>query len=129
MFYFHMLSFVMNVYALNFRPQDTHLEMAYFWFSLTFIIYRTALVSLTAAKINDESQKPAKIIRAIPYDSYDSEVRLTYFTFLNFLVLNFLFNFNEANRFLEQVTNSKIGLTGLRFFYFTRPLILSVCKF
>lgn len=32
----------------------------------------------------------------------------------------------QANRFLEQVVNSKVGFTGMRFFYFTRPLILSV---
>ncbi len=32
----------------------------------------------------------------------------------------------QANRFLEQVVNKKVGITGMRFFYFTRPLILSV---
>lgn len=42
------------------------------------------------------------------------------------MVLYLLFIF-QANRLLEQVVNTKVGLTGLRFFYFTRPLILSVC--
>lgn len=32
----------------------------------------------------------------------------------------------QAKRFLEQVVNTKVGFTGMRFFYFTRPLILSV---
>ncbi|XP_055317723.1 gustatory receptor for sugar taste 64f-like [Sitodiplosis mosellana] len=88
----------------SFQTQDTVTEMVYFWFTLLFMISRTLLVSLTAARINDESRKPARIIRAIPNDAYDS----------------------EANRFLEQVVNTKVGLTGMRFFYFTRPLILSV---
>lgn len=37
-----------------------------------------------------------------------------------------VFLINQANRFLEQVVNTKVGFTGMRFFYFTRPLILSV---
>lgn len=36
---------------------------------------RTLLVSLSAARVYDESQRPANIIRAIPNDSYDTEVR------------------------------------------------------
>lgn len=32
------------------------------------------MVSLAAAQINDESKKPADIIRAIPSESYNNEV-------------------------------------------------------
>lgn len=32
----------------------------------------------------------------------------------------------QAARFLEEITNSTIGLTGMRFFFLTRSLILSV---
>ncbi|XP_031630218.1 gustatory receptor for sugar taste 64f-like [Contarinia nasturtii] len=89
----------------SFQLQETVTEATYFWFLLFYTICRTILVSLSAARINDESQKPAQVVRAIPNDTYDS----------------------EANRLLEQVVNTKVGLTGMRFFYFTRPLILSVC--
>lgn len=33
---------------------------------------------------------------------------------------------SQAERFLEEITNSTVGLTGMRFFYLTRSLILSV---
>lgn len=56
------------------RPQDTLLETIYFWFSLFCLMGRTLLVSLCAAHVHDEAQKPAIIIRAIPYESYDTEV-------------------------------------------------------
>lgn len=35
---------------------------------------RTILVFLSAARIRDESRRPAKVIRAIPMHGYDSEV-------------------------------------------------------
>lgn len=56
------------------RPQGTILENVYFWFSLVFLVGRTVLMSLSAARINDESKKPAIFIRAIPNAIYDIEV-------------------------------------------------------
>lgn len=35
------------------------------------------MVSLSAARVHDEAEKPANIIRAIPIDSYDSEVGIS----------------------------------------------------
>lgn len=87
---------------------------------------RTILVSLSAARIHDESRKPARVLRAIPNDGYDSEVSACNATFLSFVDRYIFVVVHQADRFLEHVVNTKVGITGLRFFYFTRPLILSV---
>lgn len=76
----------------------------YFWFSLIFLIIRTLAVSLFASYIHDESKKPVTIIRAIPQYSWCL----------------------EAHRFSEEVVNRTIALSGLKFFYLTRQIILVV---
>lgn len=76
----------------------------YFWFSLIFLISRTLALSLYSAEIHDESKKPIEVLRAVPTQSWCIEVR----------------------RFCEQVDNDTIALSGLRFFFLTRKLILSV---
>lgn len=76
----------------------------YFWFSLFFLIFRTLALSLFAASIHDESKKPIEVLRAVPHYSWCLEVR----------------------RFCEEVVNSTVALSGMRFFFLTRKLILSV---
>ena len=76
----------------------------YFWFSLLFLIARTLAVSLYSSRIHDESKKPAIVLRAVPNSSWGIEVR----------------------RFVEQVVNDTVALTGMKFFYLTRKLILTV---
>lgn len=114
------------------RPQDTAFEATYFWFSLFSLLGRTLLIALYAARVHDESQKPANIIRAIPNDAYETEVCIPTISLCESLARHklkicfFYFLLMQANRFLEVVVNKKVGITGMRFFYFTRPLILSV---
>lgn len=55
-----------------------------------------------SSQIYDESKKPIGVLRAVP--NWCTEVR----------------------RFSEHVVNDTIALTGMRFFYLTRKLILSV---
>lgn len=57
-----------------------------------------------SSEIYDESKKPIDILRAAPH--WCTEVR----------------------RFSEHVVNDTIALTGMRFFYLTRKLILSVAS-
>lgn len=59
-------------------------------------------MSIYSSEIYDESKKPINILRAVPH--WCTEVR----------------------RFSEHVVNDTIALTGMRFFYLTRKLILSV---
>lgn len=76
----------------------------YFYFSLSFLFVRTLIVTLSAAAIHDEAKRPADVLRAVPYCSWSTEVQ----------------------RFIEEVVNSTVALSGMRFFYLTRSLILSV---
>lgn len=74
----------------------------YFWFSLIFLITRTMAVSLYASEIHDQSKRPVEFLRAVPIWCI------------------------EVRRFSEHVVNDTIALTGMRFFYLTRKLILTV---
>ncbi|XP_055373552.1 uncharacterized protein LOC129606930 [Condylostylus longicornis] len=85
-------------------PARSSLRAIYFWFSLTFLIFRTMSVSLCASKIYDESKKPLIILRSIPGKCYKK----------------------EARRFVELITNTQAALTGKNFFYITKKLMLSV---
>uniref|UniRef100_A0A1B0D8P1 Uncharacterized protein n=1 Tax=Phlebotomus papatasi TaxID=29031 RepID=A0A1B0D8P1_PHLPP len=81
-----------------------YLQAVYFWFSLIFLIARTFGVSLYSSKIHDESKKPAQVIRSIPTTGINKEIE----------------------RFLEEVTNETVALTGKNFFRLTRKLILKI---
>lgn len=61
-------------------------------------------VLLCASTIHDESKKPIGILRAVPRQAW----------------------YTEIERFVEQVVNDRIALSGMRFFYLSRKLILSV---
>ncbi|KAL0849843.1 hypothetical protein ABMA28_011781 [Loxostege sticticalis] len=79
-------------------------NLIYFTFSLIFVLVRYLAVSLAAASIHTASQKPAAALYMIPSTAYCSEVQ----------------------RFIEQVHGSCVALTGLKFFYVTKGLVLSV---
>lgn len=80
----------------------------YFWVSLVFLISRTVSVFLSAAAINDASKQPANVIRAVHTADWST----------------------EAERLLDQVNNEHIALSGLKFFYLTRKVLLGVsCLF
>lgn len=57
-----------------FRPKRSYIESIYFWFSLSFLIWRILLVLLNASKIHDASKRPVDIIRSIPQEYYHKEV-------------------------------------------------------
>lgn len=65
---------------------------------------RTLAVTLHASSIHDESKKPIEVLRTVPSSSWSLEV----------------------GRFLEEVVNDTIALSGMKFFFLTRKLILSV---
>ncbi|XP_037035018.1 gustatory receptor for sugar taste 64f-like [Bradysia coprophila] len=88
----------------SFQPKRSLIESVYFWFSLSFLLWRILSVLLNASKIHDESKRPMTIIRNIPQEQYHK----------------------EAKRFLEQIQNSEVALTGMRFFHLTRKLLLSI---
>ncbi|XP_055326852.1 gustatory receptor for sugar taste 64f-like [Sitodiplosis mosellana] len=104
------LSFSNNLFFIcvqllrSIRPMRSIPHAIYFWFSLIFLISRTVAVSLYSSQIHDESKKPIIVLRSVPNHSWGIEVR----------------------RFCEQVVNDTVALTGMRFFFLTRKLILTV---
>ncbi|KAH8298632.1 hypothetical protein KR018_003288 [Drosophila ironensis] len=105
-----MVSFSNNLYficvqllrSLNTMPSVAH--AVYFYFSLIFLIGRTLAVSLYSASVHDESRLTLRYLRCVPKESWCPEVK----------------------RFAEEVISDKVALTGLKFFYLTRKLVLSV---
>lgn len=85
-------------------PMPSVAHTLYFYFSLMFLLGRTLAVSLYSAEIYDESQKPIKVLRCVPME---------YWCF-------------EAKRFSDEVSHDTVALTGMKFFYITRKLVLSV---
>lgn len=61
-------------------------------------------ILLFAASIHDESKRPVKVLRMVPKKMWCTEVE----------------------RFIEEVVNGTLALSGMRFFHLTRKLILSV---
>lgn len=98
-------SLILNVFCST-RPLPTPYRVLYFWFSLAFIMLRTCAVSLSIAGINDESKKPAHVLRAVPSHSWNK----------------------ETERFLNDVVNEDLSLSGMRFFFITRKLMLTVSE-
>lgn len=86
------------------RPLASIPHAVYFYFSLIFLLTRTVAILLFAASIHDESKRPVKTLRMVPTKNWCTEIE----------------------RFIEEVFNGTLALSGMRFFYLTRKLILSV---
>lgn len=65
---------------------------------------RTFAVSLLAAAINDESQKPIEVLRKVPSHLWNVETK----------------------RLFGDITCKRVALSGMNFFFLTRKLVLSV---
>ncbi len=105
-------------------PTTSH--AVYFWFSLTFLISRTLAVSLFSAAVNDESKIPIRFFRACPSDGWCLEVK----------IISFWAEWTEwkydckiidkIKRFCDEVTVDTVALSGMKYFFLTRRLVLSV---
>ncbi|XP_075990696.1 gustatory receptor for sugar taste 64f-like [Anticarsia gemmatalis] len=76
----------------------------YFTYSFSFLATRTLLVLLLAARIHSNAAVPLVILYDLPRAKFDIEVE----------------------RFISQITNIKIAMSGLDFFYVTRTMILTL---
>ncbi|XP_055326860.1 gustatory receptor for sugar taste 64f-like [Sitodiplosis mosellana] len=102
--YSNHLFFICKQLFSSLRPQPTYYRLIYFWYSFIFLVIRAFFVSFTAAGINDESTKPIEILRSVSSSSWNTETK----------------------RFFDEVTNETIALSGMRFFFITRKMILSL---
>lgn len=57
-----------------------------------------------ASSIHDESKRPLKVLRTIPNDGW----------------------FSETQRFSQQIQNNCIALSGKKFFFITRDIIITI---
>lgn len=76
----------------------------YFWFSFIYLISRTLAVTIYSAEINDQSKEPFKAIRVVPREAWCLEIK----------------------RFSNEVTRDIVALSGMKFFFLTRGMVLSV---
>ncbi|XP_067648195.1 gustatory receptor for sugar taste 64a-like isoform X2 [Eurosta solidaginis] len=80
------------------------INYVYFWFSLLFLIGRTAFVFLTAASINDEAKDALNVLRRVPATTWCVEVE----------------------RLIFQMTTSTVALSGKKFYFLTRRLLFGM---
>nr|WKF45114.1 gustatory receptor 6 [Podabrus annulatus] len=108
--YIILISFASNLYFIlvqlfnSMRIIRDTIEKVYFFFSFGFLILRIVCVTLYGAWIYDESKEPMFILNSISTEFYNIEIK----------------------RFIDQIKYDTVALTGKKFFYVTRGLILSV---
>ncbi|XP_033242686.1 gustatory receptor for sugar taste 64e isoform X2 [Drosophila miranda] len=88
--------------SMQTKPSASH--TMYFWFSLTYLLGRTLVLSLYSSSINDESKRPLRIFRMVPREYWCDELK----------------------RFSEEVHMDTVALTGMKFFRLTRGVVISV---
>uniref|UniRef100_A0A1B0D991 Gustatory receptor n=1 Tax=Phlebotomus papatasi TaxID=29031 RepID=A0A1B0D991_PHLPP len=91
---------LLNIF--NILPYTT--SQIYFWYSLIYLILRSLCLLLCTSEINDQSKRPLLILKTIPTYAWCVEL----------------------DRFIHQTSKETICLTGMRFFFFTRKLVLSM---
>ncbi|TDG48489.1 hypothetical protein AWZ03_005033 [Drosophila navojoa] len=88
--------------SLQKKPSASH--TAYFWFSLSYLLSRTLILSLYSASVNDESKRPLAIFQLVPRPYWCIELK----------------------RFSEEVHMDQVALTGLKLFRLTRGVVIAV---
>lgn len=89
-----------------FDPAPTRLHSFSYWFSLSYLIIKSYFVSVYCSRVHEESRVPLDILRCVPRKSWHPELK----------------------RFMEEIKNREIGLSGMKFFYITKGLILTVAS-
>ncbi|XP_050309714.1 gustatory receptor for sugar taste 64f-like [Anthonomus grandis grandis] len=107
-----LLSFFLNIFFLLIQLYHSLEKIAlivrkvYFIFSFVYLIFKTSIVSLYAAWINDESKSPTTILNSVDSSYYNVEI----------------------SRLLVQISFDKTTLTGCKMFSVKRGIILSVAS-
>ncbi|KAG4070182.1 hypothetical protein HA402_003872 [Bradysia odoriphaga] len=105
-----LVSFSNNLYFIcvqllwSLNPMPNITVALYFWFSFIFLVSRTLAVTLYSAEINDQSKEPLKVIRNVSREAWCLEIK----------------------RFSNEITRDTVALSGMKFFFLTRGVVLSV---
>ncbi|XP_038116177.1 gustatory receptor for sugar taste 64b isoform X2 [Culex quinquefasciatus] len=86
------------------RMKTTSITTIYYRFSLIFLIFRALLMLLTSSHVYVASRKPLEILRAVPMSSWTTSVQ----------------------RFINEILTIDNALSGHRFFYLKRSVILAM---
>lgn len=76
----------------------------YFWFSLLFLGFRTAVTILSSSKIQQSARYPLEVFRTIPTEGWNEELQ----------------------RFFNQIKTDTNAMSGIGFFCLTRRLLLGL---
>ncbi|KAJ9574334.1 hypothetical protein L9F63_026020, partial [Diploptera punctata] len=104
-----LVSYANNLYSIcmqllnNLHPPENSGQLLYVSLSFGYMIVRIVAVSICAARINEESNRPKTILYSVPDGGYTADVE----------------------RLLQQVTTDNVVLTGLNFFSVTRTLLVT----
>lgn len=96
--------YICIVFLEVFDPAPTRLHSFSYWFSLCYLLIKSYFVSVYCSRVNEESLVPLDILRCVPRESWHQELQ----------------------RFMNEIKNRQIGLSGMKFFYITKGLILTV---
>ncbi|XP_033241095.1 gustatory receptor for sugar taste 64a isoform X2 [Drosophila pseudoobscura] len=105
-----LLSCVNNLYFVCYQLLNVFnklrwpINYVYFWYSLLYLIGRTAFVFLTAADINEESKRGLGVLRRVSSKSWCVEVE----------------------RLIFQMTTQTVALSGKKFYFLTRRLLFGM---
>ncbi|KAH8378847.1 hypothetical protein KR009_001741 [Drosophila setifemur] len=105
-----LLSCVNNLYFVCYQLLNVFnklrwpINYVYFWYSLLYLIGRTAFVFLTAADINEESKRGLGVLRRVSSRSWCIEVE----------------------RLIFQMTTQTVALSGKKFYFLTRRLLFGM---
>lgn len=92
----------------------------YYWYSLLYLIGRTVGVFLSASAINDASREPIEVIKKVNSAEWCPEVNVKK------CCLHLYQCYLQVDRFADQINGEIVALSGMKFFYLTRKVLLTV---
>ncbi|XP_030761276.1 uncharacterized protein LOC115886322 [Sitophilus oryzae] len=75
-----LVSFLPNIFTIltqvynSLKPRQNYVEAIYFYFSLVFLISRTAMVVICGATVYEESRRPLNILNSVSPKVYNKEI-------------------------------------------------------
>ncbi|KAF7272883.1 hypothetical protein GWI33_014361 [Rhynchophorus ferrugineus] len=107
-----LVSFLPNIFTIltqvynSLKPRQNYVEAIYFYFSLVFLISRTAMVVICGAMVNEESRTPLNILNSVPPRIYNREIEIM----------------------IKQISNFETSMNGKNFFNIKRHIILEIAS-
>lgn len=96
--------FICIIFLEIFDPAPTLLHSISFWFSFLYLIIKSYIVSVFCSAVHEESKVPLDVLRCVPRRSWHPELR----------------------RFMDEIKTCHVGLSGMKLFYITKGLILTL---